>query len=92
MTKERIHPGDGDPRHGTSNGYSNLYCRCQPCRDAHAAYFREYKARLRAKGVPEGQHGTYNAYGNYGCRCDECRAANRRFSQGERLTDRRWAT
>lgn len=47
---------NSDPRHGTSNGYINLGCRCQPCRDAHAAKHREYmrthpeqreKARLR---------------------------------------------
>lgn len=26
--------------HGTPNGYSNRYCRCRPCKDAWAAYFR----------------------------------------------------
>lgn len=25
-----------DPRHGTSNGYTNLECRCQLCREAWA--------------------------------------------------------
>lgn len=34
-----------DPRHGTTTGYTGCGCRCQPCRDAHAAYEREYRAR-----------------------------------------------
>lgn len=33
-TRDRIVEGDGDPRHGTTNGYSNLRCRCDDCRDA----------------------------------------------------------
>lgn len=32
MTKpKRITPGDGDPRHGTRNGYVNLGCRGADC-------------------------------------------------------------
>lgn len=27
-----IQPGDGDPRHGTTNGYTSLGCRCEYCR------------------------------------------------------------
>lgn len=59
-TKSRITPGDGDSRHGTSNGYNNLECRCQPCRDAHAkqhlAYMHEHeeqmeKARKRSRAA-----------------------------------------
>ena len=34
-----IHEGDGDSRHGTENGYTNLRCRCELCRQAHADYF-----------------------------------------------------
>jgi len=37
----RIQPGDGDPRHGTANGYANLGCRCDACRDAQTRYLRE---------------------------------------------------
>lgn len=33
-----------DPRHGTSNGYFNLGCRCEPCRDAG----RRYRTQERA--------------------------------------------
>jgi hypothetical protein len=42
-----------DPRHGTVNGYGNLGCRCQPCRDAHAAYRRErgYAAKYIERNV-----------------------------------------
>lgn len=32
-----------DRRHGTENGYGNLLCRCESCREAHATYFREGK-------------------------------------------------
>ena len=38
MEKSRIHEGDGDPRHGTDNGYRNLGCRCEPCTTAEAEY------------------------------------------------------
>ncbi|WP_091232564.1 hypothetical protein [Microbacterium sp. 3J1] len=34
-----------DPRHGTHNGYVNLGCRCDPCREASAAYEAARKAR-----------------------------------------------
>lgn len=30
-----------DQRHGTENGYVNLRCRCDRCREAHATYYRE---------------------------------------------------
>lgn len=68
-----------DPRHGTTNGYTNYACRCQPCRDAWAAYCytREAKrAALLAAGKLLVIHGTPNAYGNYGCRCAPCTEAN----------------
>ena len=42
-----------DPRHGTNNGYNNLGCRCQPCRDAHNArqqrYYREHPEQVERK-------------------------------------------
>jgi len=28
-------------RHGNQSTYSNWFCRCRPCTDAVAAYFRE---------------------------------------------------
>lgn len=57
MTTKRIQPGDGDPRHGTQNGYTNLKCRCQFCRDAWATYHHargyqtKYRDKLTAKGM-----------------------------------------
>ena len=64
-----------DPRHGTMNGYCNLKCRCQPCRDAWAAYFKSMKASWPQLAEDDPRHGTPNGYGNYKCRCDACRAA-----------------
>lgn len=44
--------GDGDPRHGTRNGYSNHGCRCPLCRDAVNAYARELRRRKQvARGA-----------------------------------------
>lgn len=45
-----------DPRHGTTNGYGNLKCRCAACcqanTDAHREYMRRYRAAKRAaRGV-----------------------------------------
>lgn len=31
-----------DPRHGTTNGYGNLECRCEPCTAANTAFHRKY--------------------------------------------------
>ena len=39
-TQARIYPGDGDPRHGTLNGYNHLTCRCDDCRTAPRQYQR----------------------------------------------------
>lgn len=35
-----------DDQHGTLSTYNNRGCRCAACRNANAAYHREYKARL----------------------------------------------
>ncbi len=40
--RNRIQSGDGDPRHGTTNGYSNHGCRCEDCTVAWATYHRQY--------------------------------------------------
>lgn len=39
---------DGDPRHGTYNGYNNFKCKCGPCTEANAKAAADYKARRRA--------------------------------------------
>jgi len=40
--KNRIKAGDGDPRHGTINGYTNHACRCELCRAAHTEQHFQY--------------------------------------------------
>lgn len=45
MIRSRIQPNDGDPRHGTQNGYVNLWCRCEDCTEAWRVYHREYMNR-----------------------------------------------
>lgn len=46
-SRPKITAGDGDPRHGTANGYSNLQCRCRPCTDAVAVYIRQHHDKTR---------------------------------------------
>lgn len=63
--RRRVGPGritlaPDDPRHGTTNGYSNLGCRCEPCREAHRVNHNAYMHRsgqialrsARARGKP----------------------------------------
>lgn len=51
MTKaKRISPGDGDPRHGTHNGYQNLGCRGPDCTAAKMAYERQRGAEGHHEG------------------------------------------
>lgn len=69
-----------DPRHGTANGYGNLRCRCDRCREANRVAQAEYMKRVRAEGRIPGKHGTNTAYAR-GCRCDLCREAHSRQSR-----------
>lgn len=73
---------DDDPRHGTYNGYSNLGCRCQPCRDANAEATRAFRAKRDPALAPE--HGTVSTYNNYCCRCNECTGALRDYAAWRR--------
>ncbi len=43
-TRYRMRPDDGNPRHGTVNGYNNVRCRCDDCRDAWAKYVQRRRA------------------------------------------------
>jgi len=78
--------GDGNPRHGTINGYNNYKCRCPMCKQAWADYMRDlnhrrgrhqpmeqYLQELRDRPLPA--HGTESRYIKYKCRCNECRYA-----------------
>lgn len=55
---ERFRNDPTDPRHGTRNGYGNLYCRCDRCKRAHKddpgmqAAVRKYRAKLIREGKP----------------------------------------
>lgn len=40
MGRRRITPGDGDPAHGTANGYGNLGCRGPDCTAAWTEFTR----------------------------------------------------
>lgn len=79
-TMATIQAGDGDPRHGTVNGYQNLKCRgargCQPCRVAWAAYCNQQRHNRGTRLRPDDpRHGQANTYVNHRCRCDPCRTA-----------------
>lgn len=54
-----ITPGDGDPRHGTANGYNNLGCRCPECTEAwavsHCRYMNADPLRLEMHALRERQ-------------------------------------
>jgi hypothetical protein len=76
-TRSRIVPGDGDPRHGTANGYANLGCRGPDCRRANAEAAAAQRAARKATPVPEWVHGTIGGYTNWGCRCGPCNEARR---------------
>ena len=39
---------EGDPRHGTVNGYGNYGCRCEPCKQAGAENNRQRRAKRAA--------------------------------------------
>jgi hypothetical protein len=66
-----------DPRHGTVNGYNNLWCRCEACKAAAIVSMLDGKRRRHERGLPpdDPRHGTYSGYCNYGCRCPDCTTA-----------------
>lgn len=67
--------GADDPRHGTTNGYGNLGCRCDACKEANRVGHAKYMAQARAHRRELGEHGSSLRY-DTGCRCDECREAH----------------
>jgi hypothetical protein len=46
--RARLNAGLASPAHGRYTTYSNWGCRCQPCRDAWAAYWRDMPRPPRA--------------------------------------------
>ncbi len=63
------------PRHGTQEQYA-ANCKCQECKDAHAAYARRRNAerRERTPDFLRPGHGTLARYNVWECRCDLCKA------------------
>jgi hypothetical protein len=41
--KNRIQPGDGDPRHGKPWSYNNHGCRCDECTETHRISHYEWE-------------------------------------------------
>ena len=83
VTRARITPGDGDRRHGTTNGYSNLTCRCSLCRNAWSLNMREYRAQKAGSLSPtDPRHGSWSTYTNYSCRCQRCHEAASQYLRG----------
>ena len=78
-----------DPRHGTTNGYGNLGCRCAPCTQAHWIHHNAYMAKVRESRQlvdnGKGDHGSSYRY-DIGCRCDPCREAH---NEKSRMTKQR---
>lgn len=84
-TQARIHPGDGDERHGTLNGYSNLGCCCDDCRAVWAKYCLALRHRRTPPPPGDERHGKATTYWNYRCRCLPCRAAKATSQRNRRL-------
>lgn len=61
--------------HATSGGYTNRFCRCEPCTEAANLMVLKWRADIGATTpLSEFSHGL-NGYNNYSCRCPVCRAA-----------------
>ncbi len=81
----------GDPRHGTVNGYGNLGCRCDECREANRVQHNRYMSQVRAEGRSLGSHGSELRY-DTGCRCEQCREAHNAKSREFKARQRRLAS
>lgn len=74
---QRIFEGDGDPRHGSLNGYINLGCRCPPCTAANTVDHALRQAKPRPPLPPgDPRHGTSSGYRWWKCKCGMCLAKN----------------
>ncbi|MEV6712009.1 WhiB family transcriptional regulator [Lentzea sp. NPDC051208] len=52
LAGERGYPAPvAKPAHGTNSRYAKHGCRCDICREAHTAYDRQRRARVRARRV-----------------------------------------
>ncbi len=73
-----------DSRHGTVNGYRNLGCRCDRCRDAHRMSIAALRRRLADTttcptcGGGGGPHHTYEPQQCHTCYAYQTRTSRRR--------------
>ena len=86
IERARIDGNPSDPRHGTVNGYGNLKCRCDRCRETWAVHNRHLRIERAASLAPDDpRHGTISTYQNYMCRCYDCTktasAARKRYRE-----------
>lgn len=74
-----------DPRHGTTNGYSNQKCRCADCRQAWGVYKRNRQQRIKSTGLDptDPRHGSTAGYA-YSCRCGPCEEAQRSYLESRK--------
>ena len=69
----------GDHRHGSTNGYNNFRCRCQPCKDANTAHMAEKRLAATQSVCPScGGPG-----GVYAGRCRPCYQRRRKSEQDD---------
>lgn len=87
VTREHADLDPDDPRHGTSNAYGNLRCRCPRCREANRVSHQAYIEQAKSEGRKLGQHGSSLCY-DTGCRCDACREAHNRRSREKKQARR----
>lgn len=96
VARQRPELAPEDPRHGTTNAYGNLGCRCAPCTEAHRRHHRGYMQRVRRDGAlldAGAPHGTAYKY-DVGCRCGGCKDAHNAKSRATkaRLRERQAAS
>ena len=73
--------------------YTRHGCRCQGCRDAHAAKMQQWKMRRPNGAIPDHiKHGTKSTYVNWDCRCVPCGDANAAYWREYRVRRRAGAT
>jgi hypothetical protein len=80
MAKYTLTP---DTPHGRPSTYVNYRCRCQPCRDANAAYMKYWRKQRTRRLLADPtlrEHGTEQTYSNWGCRCQPCRDAHAAYN------------
>lgn len=69
--------------HGINSSYI-AGCRCDPCREAHAEYMRDYRRRKGAIPFRPWRHGMSTTGYQRGCRCQACWDAYNEYQRDRR--------